>query len=115
MIVADGFVGNVAIKTSEGLVQMVSGMMREEFERSWAGRIAGILSLPVVRSHKNRVDHRRYNGATLVGLQGTVIKSHGNADALAFEHAIDVALADVRNNVPEHMSKEVRTLLGPMD
>ena len=112
VIVCDGFVGNVAIKTSEGLAQMVLGIMKEEFNRNMLTKMAGGLSLPVLNSVKKRVDHRRYNGATLIGLQGTVIKSHGNADALAFGYAITEAVVEVRNNVPKRIAEELGSLTG---
>ena len=112
VVVCDGFLGNIALKTSEGLAQMITGILREEFRRNFSTRVAGVLSLPVIRSLKRRVDHRRYNGATLIGLRGTVIKSHGNADIIAFEHAIEEAIAEVNNRVPEHIGNELNTLLS---
>jgi 3-oxoacyl-[acyl-carrier-protein] synthase-3 len=87
VIVCDGFVGNVALKTSEGLAQMISQMVKEEFTRNLFTRLSGLLALPVIRAFRRRVDPRQYNGATLIGLNGTVIKSHGGADAIAFERA----------------------------
>lgn len=88
VIVCDGFVGNVALKTSEGLAQMLGQYLREEFGRSLFTRMCGLLALPVVKSFRKRVDHRRYNGASLLGLRGIVVKSHGAADAYAFGFAI---------------------------
>ena len=88
VIVCDGFVGNVALKTSEGLAQMLGQYLREEFGRSLFTRMCGLLALPVVKSFRKRVDHRRYNGASLLGLRGIVVKSHGGADAYAFGFAI---------------------------
>jgi glycerol-3-phosphate acyltransferase PlsX len=88
VIVCDGFVGNVALKTSEGLAQMLGQYLREEFGRSLFTRLCGLLALPVVKSFRKRVDHRRYNGASLLGLRGIVVKSHGAADAYAFGFAI---------------------------
>lgn len=96
IVVCDGFVGNVALKTSEGLAQMLAAYLREEFTRSTASRIAALLALPVINRFKRRVDHRRYNGASLLGLQGIVVKSHGSADAFAFEFAIERACDEVR-------------------
>lgn len=103
LIVCDGFSGNVALKTSEGLAQMVSAIMREEFGRSFLTRIAGILSIPILKSMKKRVDHRRYNGASLLGLRKTVVKSHGGADVLGFSKAIEVAIAEVQSDVIDHL------------
>ena len=88
VVVCDGFVGNVALKTSEGLAQMLAGMIREEFTRGPLSRLLAALAYPVLGRFKRRVDHRRYNGAALLGLRGIVIKSHGSADAYAFEQAL---------------------------
>jgi glycerol-3-phosphate acyltransferase PlsX len=88
IVVCDGFVGNVALKTSEGLAQMLSGMIREEFTRTPLSRLMALVALPVLKRFRRRVDHRRYNGAALLGLRGLVIKSHGSADAFAFEQAL---------------------------
>ncbi len=88
VIVCDGFVGNVALKTSEGLAQMLGGFIREEYERHIFTRLMAVLSAPVLRRFKRRLDHRHYNGGALVGLRGVVFKSHGSADALSFESAL---------------------------
>jgi glycerol-3-phosphate acyltransferase PlsX len=101
VIVCDGFVGNVALKTSEGLAQMLATMVREEFTRSPLAKVAALLAYPVLRRFRRRVDHRRYNGASLLGLRGVVIKSHGAADALAFGNAIGVAYEAVRHRLLE--------------
>lgn len=108
VIVCDGFVGNVALKTTEGLAKMISVFMREEFNKNILTRFAALVALPVLRAFRRRVDPRRYNGASLVGLRGTVIKSHGGADALAFEYAIDEAAKEARNGVPE----KINALIG---
>ena len=96
---SDGFVGNVALKTSEGLAQMFGLAIREEFSRSPFAKLAGLIAMPVLTRFKTRFDHRRYNGASLIGLRGVVIKSHGSADAFAFETAIRRAYDAVRNDV----------------
>ncbi len=88
IVVCDGFVGNVALKASEGLARMIGDFIKEEFSRNIFTKIAAIFALPVLSSFKSRVDHRRYNGAALLGLRGLVFKSHGSADALAFEAAL---------------------------
>jgi phosphate acyltransferase len=111
VIVCDGFVGNVALKTSEGLAQMISHYMRQEFRRNPLTIVSGILALPVLHNFRRRVDPRRYNGATLIGLNGIVIKSHGSADALAFEHAILGALLEVNKQVPRRISQGLRAML----
>lgn len=88
VVVCDGFVGNVALKTSEGLAQMLAGMIKEEFTRGALSKVLAAVAYPVLARFKRRVDHRRYNGAALLGLRGIVIKSHGSADAYAFEQAL---------------------------
>jgi len=104
VIVCDGFMGNIALKTSEGLAQMITQMIRQEFNKNIITKLIGLVAMPVLKAFRKRVDHRRHNGATLIGLRGTVIKSHGGADKLAFEHAIEVALNEVQSNVPEKIS-----------
>ncbi len=111
VIVCDGFVGNVAIKTSEGVAQMISYIIKQEFRRSPFTRIAGLTALPVIRGVRKKLDHRQYNGASLVGLNGTVIKSHGSADSLAFEYAIMEAIEEVKNQVPEYIGRELTPML----
>ena len=99
VVVCDGFVGNVALKTSEGLAQMLSGFIREAFTRSWATKLAAVVAMPVLRRFRDRVDHRHYNGAALIGLRGIVVKSHGSADVAAFEAALRRAADAARNNL----------------
>ncbi len=99
VVVCDGFVGNVALKCSEGLAQMLGTMVREEFTRGLLTRAAALLAYPVLRRFRHRVDHRRYNGASLLGLRGVVIKSHGSADVVAFGSALAVACEAVRHRL----------------
>ncbi len=99
VVVCDGFVGNVALKTSEGLAQMLSGFIRQEFTRNWLTKILALASSQVLGRLRLRVDHRRYNGACLVGLRGIVFKSHGSADAEGFGHALQRAASAVRNDL----------------
>lgn len=103
VVVCDGFVGNVALKTSEGLAQMLATYLREEFRRNWLTMVAGLVARPVIGAFKRRVDHRRYNGATLIGLRGVVIKSHGSADIFAFGFAIQRAVEEARTGVLRHI------------
>jgi glycerol-3-phosphate acyltransferase PlsX len=110
LVVCDGFVGNVALKTSEGLAQMVRTFLREEFTRNWLTRIAALFAIPVMNAFKKRVDHRRYNGASLLGLRGIVIKSHGSADPFAFEHALMQAAEEVRNGVLRRITERMATV-----
>ncbi len=112
VIVCDGFVGNVALKTSEGLAKMLSHYMKEEFARGPFARLAGLVALPILKAFGRKIDHRRYNGASLLGLQGIVIKSHGNADAFAFANAIRIALLEVNKAVPQRISKQLESLLA---
>ena len=101
VIVCDGFVGNVALKTSEGLAQMLGGFVKEEFTRTWWTKLMALVAMPVLNHFKRRVDHRRYNGASLLGLRGIVIKSHGSADAFAFEHALERGFEAARHRLLE--------------
>ena len=91
VVVCDGFVGNVVLKSVEGLAKMLSSVIREEFKRNLITLLAGALAKPVLNRLRNRVDNRRYNGAALLGLRGVVIKSHGSADAYAFGFALQRA------------------------
>lgn len=99
VVVCDGFVGNVMLKASEGLVQMVRSFIRQEFMRSMLTRLAGGVVMPVLHAFRKRLDPRRFNGATLLGLRGIVVKSHGSADVFSFERAIERAMEEVRNEV----------------
>jgi glycerol-3-phosphate acyltransferase PlsX len=112
VIVCDGFVGNIALKTSEGLAQMIWQFMRQEFTRHWGRRLGGLLAAPALRALGRRLDPRRYNGATFIGLNGTVIKSHGSADVVAFEQAILEALSEANHQVPERIGVELVGMLG---
>ena len=104
LVVCDGFVGNVTLKASEGVARMMSAALREEFSRNWFTRMAALMSLPVLNGFKHRFDPRRFNGASLLGLKGIVVKSHGSADALAFFHALEQAAQAARNNLPERIA-----------
>jgi glycerol-3-phosphate acyltransferase PlsX len=112
VVVCDGFVGNVALKTTEGLAKMITSFMKEEFGRNLLTRLAALISMPVLRAFGRRVDPRRYNGASLVGLNGVVIKSHGGADAIAFESAIIEAIKQAESHVPELIASQVEELLA---
>ncbi|HYT48452.1 MAG TPA: phosphate acyltransferase PlsX, partial [Burkholderiales bacterium] len=107
VVVCDGFVGNVALKASEGVVQMMTSTLREEFKRNPFTRLAALVSLPVLRAFRGRMDHRRYNGASLLGLRGIVIKSHGSADVFAFGQALSRAVEEVRNEVPQRIERRM--------
>lgn len=107
VVVCDGFVGNVALKTSEGLAQMLSTFLRQEFGRNLFTKLVALLALPVLKGFKRRVDHRRYNGASLLGLKGIVVKSHGSADAYGFRHAIERAAEEARGQVLSRIADQV--------
>jgi len=107
IVVCDGFVGNVALKASEGLAQMLETYLREEFNRSLLARLLGVMASPVINAFKRRIDHRCYNGATLLGLRGIVIKSHGAADIFAFGFAIQRAIEEARSGVLAHITERM--------
>ncbi len=100
VVVCDGFVGNVMLKSSEGVAKLIGHFMREEFTRNLSTKMVGLVARAVLRTLANRMDPRGYNGASFLGLNGTVIKSHGSADALAFANAIKVAVQEVERDVP---------------
>ena len=109
VIVADGFVGNVSLKTGEGLAALVNHVLQTEFRRNWLTRLAALCAMPVLMSIKRRLDPRRYNGASLLGLNGIVVKSHGSADMSSFCNAIKIASIEIEKNVPQRISKEIES------
>ncbi|MCP3870270.1 MAG: phosphate acyltransferase PlsX [Gammaproteobacteria bacterium] len=112
VVVSDGFVGNVALKSSEGVAKMVGHFMKQEFKRSFLTRVSGLAALPVLKGFRNRIDPRTYNGASLVGLRGIVVKSHGGADVMAFDNAIQIAKKAVYTHVPDRIAKHVESHLN---
>lgn len=111
VVVCDGFVGNVFLKGSEGLARMLAAYLREEYERNWWNKLAAFFSLPAIGAFRRRVDPRRYNGASLLGLRGIVVKSHGSADSLALETAIERAYHEARNKVLEGIAAHMPQML----
>ena len=111
VVVCDGFIGNVALKTSEGLARMIRFYMEREFKRNLWTKMVAALALPVLKSFKAKIDPRQYNGASLLGLQGIVIKSHGGADVVAFANAIKEAVVEVRKSVPQRITSQLQELL----
>ena len=107
IVVCDGFVGNVALKTTEGLATMIMQFLREEFTRNIGTKLAAMVAYPVLSALKKRLDHRRYNGAALLGLRGLVFKSHGSADALAFEEAMVRAYDAARHQLLERVQARI--------
>ena len=116
VVVCDGFAGNVALKASEGVAKMLGDFLKEEYTRSIFTRFAALVSYPVIQRFRRRVDHRRYNGAALLGLRGIVVKSHGSADRLAFARALERAATEARNGLIERIGEEIARLhaLGPL-
>lgn len=110
VIVTDGFEGNVALKASEGTAKMIVDVMQEEFKRNAFTKIAGILSLPILKAMKRRLDPRTHNGATLLGLNGVVVKSHGGTDVLGFLHAIHEAFAQADLDLIGHLSEQFENI-----
>ena len=108
VVVCDGFVGNVALKASEGLAQLLTGFIREEFQRNAFSKLMALAAYPVLQRFKRRMDPRRYNGASLVGLRGVVIKSHGSADVVAFGNALLRARDAARNGVVDRIASTLR-------
>ena len=107
VVVCDGFVGNVALKTTEGLAQMLGGFLREEFGRNIFTKLAALTAIRVLNAFKRRVDHRRYNGASLLGLKGIVVKTHGSADVFAFRCAIERAAEEARGGMLQHITEHI--------
>ena len=109
VIVADGFVGNVSLKTGEGLASLVNHMLKSEFNRNWLTRLAAICALPMLNSVRKKLDPGRYNGASLLGLNGIVVKSHGSADTSSYLNAIRIACIEVEKDVPQRISAAIES------
>jgi glycerol-3-phosphate acyltransferase PlsX len=107
VVVCDGFVGNVALKTAEGVAKMMGGFLKEGFSQNWLSKLGALISMPVLKAFKHRLDHRRYNGASFLGLKGIVVKSHGSADVFAFICAIERAAEEARGGMLNHISEHV--------
>jgi glycerol-3-phosphate acyltransferase PlsX len=111
VLVCDGFVGNVALKASEGVIHMIRHYLRQSFSRNIFTKLAGLIASPVLKHFRNELDPRAYNGANFIGLQGIVIKSHGGADEFAFANAINIAIVEAEKDVPNNISKHLEDLL----
>ena len=114
IVVCDGFVGNVALKTAEGIAQLMGRFLTQEFKRNWITKSMAFVSLLVLNRFKKRLDPRRYNGASFLGLKGIVVKSHGGADSYSFFYAIRTAIEESKNNVLENIQKQLE-LEMPLD
>ncbi|MFW9615113.1 phosphate acyltransferase PlsX [Aquabacterium sp.] len=111
IVVCDGFVGNVALKTAEGLASMFAAFIKQEFTRTLASKLVALVAMPVLNRFKNRVDHRRYSGAALLGLRGLVFKSHGSSDSLAFEVALNRAYDAARHRLLDRVHDQIAATL----
>ena len=107
VVVCDGFVGNVALKTTEGLAHMMGKFLTEEFKRNWLTKLMAMCAMPVLKAFKKRLDPRLYNGASFLGLRGIVVKSHGGADHIAYLHAIQVAIEEARSGVLNRITQQL--------
>ncbi|WP_020559346.1 phosphate acyltransferase PlsX [Thiofilum flexile] len=112
VVVCDGFVGNVALKNTEGVAKMISTLLKDGFKRNILTKLAGLIALPVLTRFRHQVDPRRYNGASLLGLRGIVVKSHGGADSFAYANAIGIARTEAIKQVPQRIDKQVAALLA---
>jgi len=111
VVVCDGFNGNIALKSSEGVAKMISFKIKQAFTKNILTKMVAVIAMPVLNSFRKTIDPRRYNGASLLGLQGIAIKSHGGADVLAFKTAINQAVIEIENRVPERISEQLEALL----
>ena len=111
VIACDGFVGNVSLKTSEGVAKLVSNFAKKSFTKNMYTKLVALLATPILNEFKNSIDPRRYNGASLLGLKGIVIKSHGGADAFSFENAISIAYIEAKKGVPTLIDKQLENFL----
>jgi len=107
VVVCDGFTGNVALKSAEGLAHMIASFLRQEFTRNWWTRLCALAAMPVLKQFRKRVDPRRYNGASLLGLRGIVVKSHGGTDAVGFRFALEQACEEAGSDVIGHITDRV--------
>lgn len=112
LVVCDGFVGNVALKASEGLANLMISVLKESFHQHWWAKCVGLMARPALMHLKKRMDPARYNGATLLGLNGIVVKSHGGANEIAFQFAIEAAMLQVRNNVVDLVRDQISDFIN---
>ncbi len=110
VIVTDGFTGNVALKASEGVANLFAHHIRREFSGSLYGKLSGLIAMSALKKIQGKMDPRRYNGASLLGLRDIVVKSHGSADRVSFATAIEEAILEVKRSVPERISQQLEKL-----
>ncbi|MDH5423908.1 MAG: phosphate acyltransferase PlsX [Gammaproteobacteria bacterium] len=111
VVVCDGFVGNVSLKTAEGVAKMVGKFMKDEFKSCWYNKLAALIAMPVLKAFKDKIDPRVYNGASFLGLRGIVIKSHGGADVFAFSKAIETAVQQVEEDLTQRIANQLEQIL----
>lgn len=112
VIVCDGFIGNVSLKTMEGVAKLLSFVVKASFNQSILSKFLALFAYPVLKKIKKKMDTRQYNGASLLGLKGIVIKSHGGADAIAFAAAISAAVEEVKQDIPRRIHNQLEKILG---
>jgi glycerol-3-phosphate acyltransferase PlsX len=112
VVVCDGFVGNIALKSIEGVAGLISHFIKHEFKRNLLTKMSAVVAMPVLKAFRKRIDPRRYNGASLLGLRGTVVKSHGGTDVLGYANAIEVAAKAIKQQVPEHINSRLQDILA---
>lgn len=112
LVVCDGFVGNATLKASEGLAKLILSVLKESFSRNWLAKLVGLVALPALSHLKKRIDPARYNGASMLGLNGIVVKSHGGASELAFQYAIEEAVLQVKNNVVDLVRDQINHFIN---
>lgn len=112
LVVCDGFVGNTALKASEGLAKLMISILKESFSRNWMAKLVGIIAYPALKHLKSRMDPARYNGASMIGLNGIVVKSHGGASEVAFLYAIEEAVKQVNNNVVDLVREKIADFMN---
>lgn len=112
LVVCDGFVGNVTLKASEGLAKLMLTVLKESFMKNWLTKLVGLMARPALSHLKNRMDPGRYNGASMLGLNGIVVKSHGGADVFAFQCAIEEAVSQVKNNVVDLVRDQITDFIN---
>lgn len=115
VVVCDGFVGNVALKTAEGAAKLFQAFAKQSFTTNWLTKLGALVAKPALKIFKDKIDPGKQNGATFIGLKGIVIKSHGGADEIAFYHAIEEAVREVAKNVPDRIKQQVALLLTSTD
>jgi len=108
VVVCDGFVGNISLKTTEGLAKMFADFLGQEFKKNIGTKFLALFALPVLKAFKKRLDPRRYNGAAFLGINGIVVKSHGSADAFSFEHALVTAYEEANSKMIAKISKQLK-------